>query len=111
MSEDKKNLKNLKNAAEFNTYIDQGLTFIDFWAPWCGPCRMVAPIIEQLSDELDGKVKFGKLDTDENPEVAGQYGIQGIPTFILFKDGKPIDRIVGAANKMVFSDFVNKHLN
>ncbi|MSQ41461.1 MAG: thioredoxin [Dehalococcoidia bacterium] len=68
---------------------------VDFWAPWCGPCRMVAPIVEELADEYDGKVKFVKLNTDENPQVAGKYGIRSIPTLLVFKDGKLVTQIVG----------------
>ncbi len=68
---------------------------VDFWAPWCGPCRMVAPIVEELSDEYDGKVKFVKLNTDENPQIAGKYGIRSIPTLLVFKGGEPVSQIVG----------------
>ena len=68
---------------------------VDFWAPWCGPCRMVAPIVEELADEYDGRVKFVKLNTDENPAVAGKYGIRSIPTLLVFKGGEPVSQIVG----------------
>ncbi|MEE8421907.1 MAG: thioredoxin [Dehalococcoidia bacterium] len=68
---------------------------VDFWAPWCGPCRMVAPIVEELSDDYDGKVKFVKLNTDDNPQVAGKYGIRSIPTLLVFKGGEPVSQIVG----------------
>ncbi len=79
---------------------------VDFWAPWCGPCRMVAPIVEELADEYDGRVKFVKLNTDENPRVAGQFGIRSIPTLLVFKGGKPVGQIVGFRPK---SDLA-KHL-
>lgn len=72
---------------------------VDFWAPWCAPCKMMAPILDELSAELDGKIKIGKLNTDENPSLAGNYGITGIPTLILFKNGNPEDRIVGVLPK------------
>lgn len=72
---------------------------VDFWAPWCGPCRMVGPIIEQLAREYSGKVVFGKLNLDENPRVAGTFGIQSIPTMMIFKNGKTVDVIVGAMPK------------
>jgi thioredoxin 1 len=72
---------------------------VDFWAPWCGPCRMVGPIIEQLAREYSGKVVFGKLNVDENPRVAGTFGIQSIPTMMIFKNGKTVDVIVGAMPK------------
>jgi len=68
---------------------------IDFWAPWCGPCQMMGPVFEKLSDQFTGKLKFAKLGTDENPELASKFGIQGIPTLILVKDFKEVDRIVG----------------
>jgi len=68
---------------------------VDFWAPWCGPCRMVAPIVEELAEEYDGKVKFVKLNTDDNPQVAGKYGIRSIPTLHVFKGGEPVSQIVG----------------
>ncbi len=68
---------------------------VDFWAPWCGPCRMVAPIVEELSEEYDGRVKFVKLNTDENPQIAGKYGIRSIPTLLVFKGGENVSQIVG----------------
>src|ERR671931_807470 len=75
------------------------LLVVDFWAPWCGPCRMVSPVIEQLADELAGKVVFGKLNVDENPIVSNKFGIKSIPTLAIFKNGRAIDGIVGAASK------------
>jgi len=68
---------------------------VDFWAPWCGPCHMVAPVVEELAEEYDGRVSFGKVNVDESPRIASQYGIMSIPTLILFKDGKPVSNIVG----------------
>ena len=68
---------------------------VDFWAPWCGPCRMVAPIVEELAQEYDGKVEFVKLNTDDNPNTAVKYGIRSIPTLLVFKDGEPVSQIVG----------------
>ncbi len=68
---------------------------VDFWAPWCGPCRMVAPIVDELSDEYAGKVEFFKVNVDDNPKVAGKYGVMSIPTLILFKNGQPVSNIVG----------------
>jgi thioredoxin 1 len=68
---------------------------VDFWAPWCGPCRMVAPIVDELSDEYDGKVKFVKLNTDDNPQVSVKYQIRSIPTLLVFKSGEPVGQIIG----------------
>lgn len=72
---------------------------VDFWAPWCGPCRMMGPVVEELASDYDGKVKVGKLNTDENPKMAGEYGVISIPTIIIFKDGKPNDQIIGVVPK------------
>lgn len=68
---------------------------VDFWAPWCGPCRMVAPIVEELADEYAGKVEFAKLNTDDNPVTAAKYGIRSIPTLLVFKNGQPVGQIIG----------------
>ncbi len=83
---------------------------VDFWAPWCGPCRMVAPIIEQLADEFAGQFKFVKLNTDENMETASAYGISGIPTLAIFKNGKVVDGVVGAAPKKMLKEILQKHI-
>lgn len=77
----------------------KGLVMIDFWAVWCGPCRIVAPTVEELSKEYAGKVKVMKLNTDENPEIASKYKIMGIPTLMFFKDGQKVDQVVGAVPK------------
>ncbi|MBI1931137.1 MAG: thioredoxin [Ignavibacteriales bacterium] len=77
---------------------------IDFWAAWCGPCRMIAPIIEELADEFNGKLKVGKLDVDVNQQTAIKYGVRSIPTVLLLKDGKVKDTIIGAVPKAVFLD-------
>ena len=74
-------------------------TLVDFWAVWCGPCRMVAPIVDEISKEYAGKLKVLKLNTDENPDVAGKYRIMGIPTLMFFKNGQTVDQVVGAVPK------------
>jgi len=75
------------------------LMVVDFWAAWCGPCRMVAPIVERLAKEYSGRVAFGKLNVDENPLTSGEFQVQSIPTLLIFRDGEPIDGIIGAAPK------------
>jgi thioredoxin 1 len=84
---------------------------VDFWAPWCGPCKMVAPIIEELAEEYDGKMKIGKLNTDENMELSSQYGIRGIPTLGIFKNGEMVDTVVGAVPKNMIEDKLKYYLN
>lgn len=68
---------------------------VDFWAPWCGPCRMVAPVVEELAEDYDGQVAFFKINVDDSPKIASQYGIMSIPTLMIFKDGKPVSNIIG----------------
>src|SRR5205814_7025527 len=75
------------------------LMVVDFWAAWCGPCRMVAPIVEQLAKEYSGRVAFGKLNVDENPLTSGEFQVQSIPTLLIFRDGQPVDGIIGAVPK------------
>ncbi len=83
---------------------------VDFWAPWCGPCRMVAPVVEEISEQYDGKVKVVKVNTDENPNVASQYGIRSIPTLMIFKDGQRVDMVVGAVPKTTLANTLEKYL-
>ncbi|NLH46965.1 MAG: thioredoxin [Myxococcales bacterium] len=83
---------------------------VDFWAPWCSPCKMVGPIIEQLSTEFAGQVKIAKMNVDQAPMTPTRYGIRGIPTVILFKGGQEVDKIVGAVPKNKFVDLIKKHL-
>ena len=80
---------------------------VDFWAPWCGPCRMLTPTIEELSEEYVGKVKVGKLNTDENQDTAAEYAVVSIPTVILFKDGEIVDKVVGAPQKPHFDTMIS----
>lgn len=86
-----------------------GNLVVDFWAPWCGPCKMVSPIVDQLAQELSGKVVFGKVNVDENPTVSNIFGIQSIPTLMIFKDGTAIDGMMGAASKAQLIATLSKH--
>jgi thioredoxin 1 len=81
---------------------------VDFWAAWCGPCKMIAPIIEELSGEYEGKIKIGKLDVDENQQTAIKYGVRSIPTVLFLKDGQLKDTIIGAVPKAMFIEKINK---
>jgi len=83
---------------------------VDFWAPWCGPCRMVAPVVDEISTQYEGQIKVVKVNTDENPNVASQYGIRSIPTLMIFKGGQRVDMVVGAVPKSTLSDTLEKHL-
>jgi thioredoxin 1 len=83
---------------------------VDFWAPWCGPCRMVAPVVDEIAEQYDGKIKVVKLNTDENPNIASQYGIRSIPTLIIFKGGQRVDMVVGAVPKTTLANTLEKYI-
>ena len=88
-----------------------GLSMVDFWAVWCGPCRIVAPIVEQLADEYAGKVTVGKLDVDSNQRTATQYNVRSIPTILFFKEGKVVDQVIGAVPRAALESKIKQHLN
>jgi len=89
----------------------KGVAVVDFWAEWCGPCRMITPIIEELSGDYEGKAVIGKLNVDTNPEVAMKYGVRSIPTILIMKDGEVVDKQVGATSKAALEEKINAHLS
>ncbi|WP_100373697.1 thioredoxin [Bacillus sp. FJAT-45037] len=94
----------------FATETSEGVVLADFWAPWCGPCKMIAPVLEELDAEMGDKVKIAKLDVDENQETAGKYNVMSIPTLLVFKDGEVVDQVVGFQPKEALAELLNKHL-
>ena len=106
-----KNLINVTDDSFQKEVLDSEVpTFVDFWASWCGPCRMIGPVFEELSNEYAGKVKFAKVNVDENPKTPSNFGVRSIPTLIMFKGGKAVDQIVGAAPKSQLDGAVKKVL-
>ncbi|WP_110927153.1 thioredoxin [Bacillus massiliglaciei] len=87
----------------------EGVVLVDFWAPWCGPCKMIAPVLEELDGELDGKAKIVKVDVDENQETASKYGVMSIPTLLVLKNGEVVDKTVGFQPKEALSELIAKH--
>lgn len=87
-----------------------GVALVDFWAPWCGPCRMLAPVIDELAEEFDGKAKICKVNTDEEQDLAVEYGVRSIPTLLFFKDGEIKDTLIGAQSKQAIADKINSLL-
>jgi thioredoxin 1 len=108
-----KNIKEPLNLDDSNfaqTINKYPLLLVDFWAPWCGPCRMMSPIIDQVGKEYIGKLVVGKVNVDENPNISGQFGISSIPTLILFKRGQVVNNIIGSVSKSRIDEMVKMHL-
>jgi len=94
----------------FDATVKKGVSMVDFWAPWCGPCRMLAPIIEDLANDFDGKANICKVNTDEEQDLAVKFGVRSIPTVVFLKDGEVVDTMIGASSKQAFTDKINSLL-
>ncbi|MDT2769183.1 MULTISPECIES: thioredoxin [Globicatella] len=96
--------------AQFNQETAEGLTLVDFWAPWCGPCRMQSPVIDELAEELAGQVDFYKMNVDEEQETAREFGIMSIPTLLVKKDGEVVEKLVGFHDKNRLNEILSRHM-
>lgn len=96
--------------AQFDSLVKEGVVFVDFWAPWCGPCRMLAPVIDELASDFEGKAKICKVNTDEAQDLAAEFGVRSIPTMVFFKDGQIKETLIGAQSKAVIADKINSLL-
>lgn len=94
----------------FKNEISNGLVLVDFWAPWCGPCKMIAPVLEEINEEMGDQVKIAKLNVDDNQVTTGEFGVMSIPTLLLFKDGEVVEKVIGFQPKENLVDVISKHL-
>ncbi|WP_418181088.1 thioredoxin [Aliarcobacter lanthieri] len=97
-------------ASNFAEITNNGVSLVDFWAPWCGPCRMIAPVIDELAGDFEGKANICKVNTDEEQDLAVKYGIRSIPTIIFMKNGEVVDQLIGATSKQALTDKINSLL-
>lgn len=100
--------KHIEMTAENANIIEEGVVMVDFYAPWCGPCRMIAPVIEELAEEYEGKASICKVNTDEQQGIAVEYGIRSIPAILFFKDGKKVEEMIGANSKDAFATVLDR---
>ncbi len=98
------------NEENFESVVNKGISLVDFWAPWCGPCRMIAPIIDELASDFDGKANICKVNSDEETNLGVKFGIRSIPTILFMKDGEVVDTLIGAAPKQLLADKINSLL-
>ncbi|MGG7619100.1 thioredoxin [Bacillus coreaensis] len=94
----------------FKNEISNGLVLVDFWAPWCGPCKMIAPVLEEINEEMGDQVKIAKLNVDDNQATTAEFGVMSIPTLLLFKDGEVIEKVIGFQPKENLIEVISKHL-
>ena len=98
------------NETNYEGFISEGISLVDVWAPWCGPCKTISPIIDELSDEYREQVSFGKLNADDNSEKVRELGVRNIPTIMIYKDGQIVERNTGAISKNQLKELIDKHL-
>ena len=97
-------------AENFESTVNNGVSLVDFWAPWCGPCRMIAPVIDELAADFDGKANICKVNTDEQQDLAVKFGVRSVPTILFMKDGEIVDQVIGAQSKQALADKINAQL-
>ena len=99
------------NNENYNTFVGSNLVLVDVWAPWCGPCKMISPIVDEISSDYQGRLSVGKLDADSNRETITELGVRNIPTILLYKNGEIVDKSTGAVTKQKLVEMIDKHLS